>query len=186
MFIKNAKVNIYKKTEVIYEGQPPGDLNVSLEYDEDVKFQVESDVSLTGDNIITITGELDGSPVSEEITCTGLISEGSSYFDNISSLAFSFEDDTAYIKIRGITSSGDNNPVNILVYNNIDARVRDLKWSKVLYDMGVIFKKSKMAYMPNFITLDNSHIIEYEEDNYSIFGITRGVMSQEVIISRID
>lgn len=187
MFIPNSKIKIYEKKAVIYEGEPPDNLNIELYYsDEDVKFQIKSSVSLTGENNkLTITGEYNGSPVSEEITCTGYITEGSTYFDYISSIEFSFEIETN-IKIRGITSNGDDNESLHLLWSSIDARVRDLKWSKTLIEMGVIFEKSKMIYLPIFLTLNNNCVIEYDEENYSIIEIARGLSHQEVIITRID
>jgi len=188
MFVCNTVVDIYKKTVVIYEGAPPDDLPIELFYDTGVKFQVESSISLEGTNTITITGQLDGVPVVEEIICLGLISEGTSYFDLITSIVFNFEH-TPYennLKIRGITSNGNDNPTLMSKYESIGVRVTDVKWNKILQDMGVIFEKSYMVYLPIHIILDNSHVIEFKGEDYSIIQITRGTRHQELIMMRID
>jgi len=181
----NASLSIYKNSALIYEGQPPDDLNIELFYTEDAMFHIESSVSLTGVNKVTIVGELDGSPVTEIITCLGFVMEGSQLFDYIESISFSFED-TTNIKITSITSNGDDNKSKSLYYTNVAARVRELKWSKSLEEQGIIFDKSRIAYIPLLVALDYSNIIEYLDQEYSIMSIVRGTQNQEVIITRID
>lgn len=185
MIRHNSNVNIYQKTTVIYEGEPPDNLNIRLVYDEAAKFQIKSSVELSETNAVTITGELDDDAVVEAISCSGFITEGTEYFDAVDSFTFSFDESTR-ISIRAITSNGDDNSFNKLIYSNIKARVRDLKWSKTLLDMGVNFEKSKMIYLPHYLSLDNTFVIEYNEEDYNVIEITRGLNHQEVIITRID
>ncbi len=171
---------------MIYEGEPPDNLNIELSYDTDVKFQIESSVELSDDNTneITVTGTLNGYNAYEVIPVVGFTSEGTSFFDTITSLSFDFEDETN-IKIRGITANGDDNCVLMDAYRDIQVRVLNLRWSKTLLEMGIPFDKSLMVYVPKHLTLDNTYVVQLDNENYSIAALTKGETQYELIITRL-
>ena len=185
----NCTVNVYKNSAVIYEGEPPADLKPNLEYSEDAKFKITSTVELPeSGNTVTITGELDGEEVSEEITCEGFYTEGSSYFDKVESFVFDFDDSITNIQIKSINENGDSNPTLILKETGyaVSGLIRSLIWSKTLFDMGVLVDKSKRLYLPAYLDLDTTDFIEYNEEYYKIVQLYSGRNHQELIITRLE
>lgn len=186
--ITNCTVNILEKKSLIYEGEPPGDLNLSLIFDVPACFKVVSLSELEDEgNTITITGVYDDTAVVEILTCSGFISNTVNKFDSVSSFVFDFEDVTN-ITIESVTEMGDINPVNQVVAwgLSVSAHIQDLRWSLKVQELGVIIEKSKLLRIPVYIDISNNNVIEYAEETYEIKSIDVGQTMKELIITRID
>lgn len=184
--ITNSHINIYRKVAVIYEGEPPGSVNKEIFFTgADAKFKIESDTSLTPANdIVTITGELNGYAVVEAIACTGLFTEGDEYFDTITSIAINFTT-SCNLKIRAIDSNGGDCPYKELIVSNKSALVKDVPFTRRYLELGVNIDSSKHVTMDLYVDITKEDIIEYKDEEYSVFSIVEGKRLQEVVITRL-